>query len=198
MYKDEVMNGIENLKTHIKEMRDNDMEYNQEQRDKMINKTNIIFNNIGKDYAELSRKIALFGEKMVFLEEKTEKGLESHDRDIEELKDFFEDTMSQYKDKLMEMLIKIKDFEGVFDIDVFIRKINRLTEKERLHNDLISELKLSQTRDMDILEARLIKLEEATIKHSDILADYLEDRFKKLQAQVDKIAWGLRVLEEKQ
>ena len=194
MYKDD---GIENMKIYIKDRRDNDLSYNKEQRDKMVNKTDIIFNNIGKEHAESLQRMTLLGDKVVFLEEKTEKGLESHDRDIEELKDFFEDTMSQYKDKLMEMLIKIKDFEGVFDIDVFIRKINRLTEKERLHNDLISELKLSQTRDMDILEARLIKLEEATIKHSDILADYLEDRFKKLQAQVDKIAWGLQVLEEK-
>lgn len=94
MYKDVVMNSITELRNYIekiladnydynKEMRDNDLGYNQEQRDKMVNKTDIIFNNIGKDYAESLQRITLLGDKIVFLEEKTEKGLESHDRDMD-------------------------------------------------------------------------------------------------------------------
>ena len=118
MYKDD---GIENLKIYIKDMRDNDLSYNEEQREKM----NIVIIN--------------------------------------------------YVDKMEEKHTR--------DMDVLEARIRNLVKTEENKSKF--------------LEDSLIKLEEATIKHSDILADYLEDRFKKLQAQVDKIAWGLQVLEER-
>ena len=38
MYKDEVLNGIEDMQIYIKEMRDNDLSYNEEQREKIKDK----------------------------------------------------------------------------------------------------------------------------------------------------------------
>ena len=108
MYKDD---GIENLKIYIKDMRDNDLSYNEEQRDKMVNKTDIIFNTIADDHVESLQKITLLGEKMVFLEEKTEKGLESHDRDIDEMREYFDGVLSALNDKITDQSIKIYDLE---------------------------------------------------------------------------------------
>ena len=122
----------EDLRSYIKEMRDNDLSYNKDMRDNDL--------QYNKEQRENMNIIII-----------------------------------NYVDKMEEKHTR--------DMDILEARIRNLVKTEENKSKF--------------LETRLIKLEEATINHSDILADYLEDRFKKLQAHVDKIAWGLQVLEEK-
>lgn len=72
-----------------------------------------------------------------------------------------------------------------------------IKELREFFEDKIKESTKIRIVDISILEKRLIKLEEATLKHNNGLAVYLEGKFEKIQAQVDKIAWGLQVVEER-
>jgi len=91
MYKDEVLNGIENLKSYIKEFRDNDLEYNKAERERM---NTFIMDYIKKmrdnnlEYNEEQRKMMMniHIKDIHILADR----ISSHNKDIDELRDFFE------------------------------------------------------------------------------------------------------------
>ena len=69
MYKDEVLNGIENLKIYIKEMRNNDLEYNEEQREEkhqiILAYVNELKKTIYEDITNLNKHIEELEESQI-------------------------------------------------------------------------------------------------------------------------------------
>lgn len=132
MHRDEVLKSIDELKSFVKERRDNDLQYNKVEREKMI---------------DIIR--APLTDKLMVMEVVFNEGVKDLEKQIQTFHEGLIKDMNDFDDKL-------KDMETLFDIDTFIRKINRLTEKERLHEDRI----ISVEGRMESMSIALRNLEE--------------------------------------
>lgn len=116
MHRDEGLENIDEFKEHVKEMSGNNLDYNEVEREKMID---II--------------TASLTDKLMVMEVTLDKGIKDLEKRVQTYHEVLVKDMNDFDDKL-------KDMVELFDIDTFIRKINRLTEKERLHEDRIISL----------------------------------------------------------